>query len=205
MYDRVVSCAKAVLALVQLNQAEEGFIIGRSMFEDTLRLLQIEEAGEQRAAFLLGWFNVSYERLRDVFGRDDPSIQEHTRRMQAEIQTAMGRLGISRLLRFLPPKEAANRFHLTDEYKDYVFAHEVVHGGELAHRLRRGRLGGGKNGMVVLGEAQLAEFRPACAIFATKMLLLSTRAIATIIQGVDSAHLTALSARASRLAVALLE
>jgi hypothetical protein len=63
LFDGIVS----LLSLLEKDLPEEALILGRSLFVEALRLAEIEAAGDQRAALILGWENTSIEEKKGLF------------------------------------------------------------------------------------------------------------------------------------------
>jgi hypothetical protein len=147
MRQRCVSLFSSVLILLDNNQPEEALILARSLFTESLRLMELEDAGTERAALSLGHYVESLKRIEGLFGHDakklgltdDPSdVLAHVEKKKREMETYRVRHGIGELRKFRKERDAAAR--LNREKEDlwtFLLSHAMVHGGEAAHMYRR--------------------------------------------------------------------
>jgi hypothetical protein len=137
MYWRTRRLYEAVLLLLKAHLPEEAGIIGRSLFETAMRLMQLAADPADRDVLIIGWVGDSINRregllhtARSVGLDSDVSeelavLKEQRRRLDTH---AAGR----RWKPFLEPGEAAKRFDRKDDFWTYEWAHQSVHGGQAA-------------------------------------------------------------------------
>jgi hypothetical protein len=108
----------AVILLLGQRYGEEALSLARSLFKDSMRLLQIAEAGDARAGLSLGWMNHSYEEMKGLFHKarqlgfdPDPSgALDHLTEQQSKLKDYMRRNNVSRLDKFRSTEDAAKRY-----------------------------------------------------------------------------------------------
>jgi hypothetical protein len=155
MFWRSRRLLRGATALLDSGLPEEALIIGRSLFEDSLRLRQLAEEPANRGALMMGWVNSSLEEkkglIRDAqtagleMSPDD--VFDALQREQVQLQKYCRAHRISRLKKFLTPKDAALRYGRTDDYWTYALSHEMVHGSDAAWIYSRRKFSGDRVGV----------------------------------------------------------
>ena len=172
-------------------------MLGRSLFEESLRLAQIEAAGNSRAELLIGWEQKSLNEKIGLYkvvkslGLDpnwDDMVEGPTvyRRVLAEYQK---RYHIKRARAFLQTKTAALKFGRAHDVGAYSLAHELVHGSDAAFLFNRRMVEAGAVSINVRTTDPKVGF--AVANFCVRSLLQSARATAVIF-GKNAAAIDAL-------------
>lgn len=171
MFWRSRRLLRGVIALLESGLPEEALIIGRSLFEDSLRLRQLAEEPENRGALTMGWVIASLEKKKGLIRAahkaglemSPETVLDALQSEQVELQKYCSQ-GIGRPKTFLPPKEAAMRYGRTDDYWTYELSHQMVHGGDAAWLFSRRKVAGDRVGVfagthnpaVVVGVARYA-------------------------------------------------
>lgn len=147
MLVRCISLFNGIVILLEQDQAEEALILSRSLFEDSLRLTQLADAGDDRAAYVLWWANDSIQRQIGLFREAvragltenaDKSIRQ-LQEQQEGIRQFAERNGI-RLKRFLSELDAAIKFERMESFWSNRVNDQMVHGSDTAHIFRRTNL-----------------------------------------------------------------
>jgi len=129
---------EAILALLDIAQPEEAAVLLRSLFEDSMRLMELAEDESKRDARIIWWMNDSIRRAFDLRKEeaacfvDDalaPSADE-LEKERAGLQRYAVRHGVTRYQKFSSPKDAAVRFDRKREYIIYAWAHQATHGND---------------------------------------------------------------------------
>jgi len=138
LHARTVRVFEAVCILLTQNLPEEALFLGRSLFEDALRLEEIAESGDARAELLLGWANDSISekigliRAAVVAGLepDSTTMLANLERDRKQLSAYQRRNGVDRLRRFRQVRDAALRYDRAHGLWTYLLAHEAVHGSD---------------------------------------------------------------------------
>jgi hypothetical protein len=150
MYWRCVSLFRSLLILLDNHYPEEALFLARSLFEESLRLMQLNDAGTERERMLVGlrakWLQ-SQEHLfateaEDLGLTEDASdVRTHVRGQQGDLERYRKRKGIggSKGLRD-SVKDAAIRLDRQGAYWTYLLAHKMVHGEDTAQLYRRNKV-----------------------------------------------------------------
>jgi len=129
---------EAILFLLDVAQPEEAAVLARSLFEDSMRLMELDEDEGKRDARIIWWMNDSIQRSFNLQKEqaqclvdDDlvPSV-EQLEKERASLQKYAARHGVTRYEKFSSPKGAAFRFDRRDYYSYYAWAHQATHGNE---------------------------------------------------------------------------
>lgn len=156
MYWRSMSIFRSILILLDNHYPEEALFLARSLFEESLQLMQLNDAGAERELLLVGlrakWLQ-SYENLfateAEALGltEDASDVREEVRRQQGDLESYRNRKGIGRSKRFESTKDAAIRRNRQKDYWKYLLAHKMVHGEDTAQLFRRNKVEGGVVGL----------------------------------------------------------
>jgi hypothetical protein len=186
MFCRAVSLQKAILLLMEKSFIEEAMFLGRSLFEDALRLHQLSAEPTDRGALILGWIESSINekeglwrvaRSLGLHGDHDANLARVAEeRSQLRIFAANNK--VQRSKAFLSPKDAALKYGRREDFWSYELAHEMVHGSDAAHAYRRRKNDDG----VYLYFANTDAPGPmsGTAAFSARSLVQATRAVAAI-------------------------
>ena len=149
MYWRCVSLFRSVLILLDNHYPEEALFLARSLFEESLRLMQLNDAGTERERMLVGlrakWLQ-SQEHLfateAEELGltEDASDVRERVRSQQGDLERYRKRKGLSRSKGFDSVKDAAIRRDRQYDYWTYRLAHKMVHGEDTAQLYRRNKV-----------------------------------------------------------------
>lgn len=188
LYWRCVSVYGAILLLLDQRYGEEALSLARSLFTDSMRLLQIAEAGDARSSLSLGWLNNSYEEMKGLFhkarqlGLDpDPSdALNYIAEQQLKLQNYMRRNNVSKLDKFRSPEDAAKRYHRQEDYWWYFLAHEMVHGSDAAFVFRREKIRA--NTFELFNQSPNPEFLIKVGVFAGKSMLDAMYSVSSVFQ-----------------------
>jgi hypothetical protein len=146
MYWRTRRLYEAALLLLKAHLPEEAGILGRSLFETAMRLMQLAEDSADRDVLIIGWARDSINRRQGLFhtaqslgfhfdvSQELAALKEERRRLD---RYAAGR----RWKPFLETREAAKRFGRKDDFWTYEWAHESVHGSQAASHFSTRRRG----------------------------------------------------------------
>lgn len=150
MYWRCVSLFRSLLILLDNNYPEEALILARSLFEDSLRLMDLKDAGTDRETILVGYRAEMLERQESLFSRvaeelgltqDASDVVEHVRRQKRELENYRKRKGIGKRKKFNSVKDAAIKRNRQEDLWTYLLSHAMVHGEDTAHLYRRRKVG----------------------------------------------------------------
>lgn len=150
MYWRCVSLFRSVLILLDNDQPEEALILARSLFAESLRLMELEDAGTEREAILLGYYTRSLERSKALFGQkaerlgltDDISdVLAHVEKQRRDLDNYRKRKGIGKLEQFSSEENAATKLNRKEDLWTFLLSHGMVHGEDAAQLFRRRKVG----------------------------------------------------------------
>lgn len=187
MYTRSISLYRGVVQLLKVALPEEGLLLGRSLFEDSLRLSHLAASDEgKRVDLTMGWLNESYLRHIGLVRRAknlgigwdwEPYLSklEETRK---QALAYCRRRGSGKTAQFPDPKRQAESLGRTGGVWLWEASHQVVHGNEYAHLLRRESIGDamafrlGNNNFTSIAsvgtfaaESLLASHKAVCRLF----------------------------------------
>jgi Family of unknown function (DUF5677) len=137
MYWRTRRLYEATLLLLKAHLPEEAGILGRSLFETAMRLMQLAADSADRDVLIIGWEADSLNRWEGLVHTAksvglDSDVNEELAMLKEQRKLldryAAGRRGKP----FLEPREAAKRFGREDDFWAYQWAHQSVHGGKAA-------------------------------------------------------------------------
>lgn len=145
MFWRTRRLYEATLVLLKAEMPEEAAFIARSLFEESLKLRQMAAEPADRDRLILGWVNRSLDekvgllKVAKEMGLDN-DIEAGLERLRAERESLQGycrRHGIVGLASFRSTKDAAVRYGRRENYWMYEWAHDSVHGTEIAWMFAR--------------------------------------------------------------------
>jgi hypothetical protein len=211
LYARASSLFDAMTVLLKRGYPEEAVMLGRALFTEALRLRELAEASENgRIALIAGWVqdsltkmaSVERERERRTKQPTDPTLLKRLEDLKTQSRTYMKRHGVNRARKFPREADMAAKQGLDDDVVDYVFSHEFVHGGFVAHvsRYKMSREGG-DSFLRLYTQTHDPRAIAAVASFAAKYALLAHEAAGQIIGWDDEGRVSPLLAEAERLAV----
>jgi hypothetical protein len=192
---RGIRLASAVLVLIGKRLQGEAFILGRSLFEDSLIMAELAYDKLNRRSLLLRWQYDSLNEMENLYRAIGPSglpegnwvdmpgkITEHRRTLEHIAK----RDGI-RARKFAQLKEASKRYGRQHDYWTYLWAHEMVHGSDAAHVLYRKAdpaVSGQPQSIYVATEIDHPHIATSCANWCVRSLL-QTAGAACVIFGRD--------------------
>jgi hypothetical protein len=140
MFWRAVRLYDGVLTLLKVELPEESAILARSMFETSMRLQQLEAEPQNRNSLILDWVNYSISqqmKLLQEMKRSgvDTNVNEALAKLEEnrkENSKYASELGVKRLQSFLSVKDAAVKFNRKDDYLNFQWSHDSVHGNDAA-------------------------------------------------------------------------
>jgi len=149
MYVRLRGLFFGVRVLLREGLGEEALVLFRSLFEASLRLLQLEAEPSLRPALVLGWLNDSVNRKQKLLElaarrREIPDVdlkREHLQEERSSIQRRQQELGVAQLPAFLDPFAGAKRLDLEGPHWFYEVGHNLTHGARVAHLFRSRQIG----------------------------------------------------------------
>lgn len=129
---------EGVLILLKAELPEEALFLARSLFEESLRVRQLDADADSRDALILGWANDSIEEQRGLLrvavatGQDDDvsAPLAALEKQQTHLNEYARRHGVMRLKPFASIRDLAIRFGRKDDLWTYALAHESVHGSD---------------------------------------------------------------------------
>jgi hypothetical protein len=124
------------LILLKAELPEEAAILGRSLFETSMRLQQLRSEPHNRTALILRWLNDSLahqmgalEAMKKVaLDIDIDGKVALLKEQRKQIRQSASMHGRIQSKPFLRVKDAAFRFDRKDDYFTFEWAHESVHG-----------------------------------------------------------------------------
>ena len=130
-------------ALIEKRLQGEAFILGRSLFEDSLRMAEIGHDTRGRKGLMLGWYFASLAETESLHTEAKVlDLEANTwKHMPASLRSRDGtwkrwRPEIrSQPSASLSVKDAAKHFGRLHDYWTYRLAHEMAHGSDIAHTL----------------------------------------------------------------------
>lgn len=201
IYARCRSLFVAAALLVRADHAEEALILGRSLFMDALRLMELARSAD-RDALLLGFAIDSVTDKRFMIEsavrnglEDDPApilatIDEEGRKLERLRQ----RLGIGKVRQFGTEKALARRHERLEELWTFEFGHRMTHGTTVAHETRTKAVGADALGIYL--RSSEPEYLWASAAFLVATMIDAQRAASKIFGWAEPAELEGLWTRA---------
>jgi hypothetical protein len=155
MFWRCLRLYDGILVLLKSELPEESAFLARSLFEDSLRLKQLQEEPEARIALVLGWVNRSLNEKRGLMqmaksiglDEDIAGALAAIENDRAKLLRYAARHSVTALRSFLSVKAAAIRYGRKDDFWTYEWAHESVHGSDAAYMFSRKKLADQTAGM----------------------------------------------------------
>jgi hypothetical protein len=174
-----------VVLLLERAQGHGAFVLGRSMFETSLRLGAMENPAT-RDAVVLRWFQDSNNASRRLAKALDPGgVDEHDqllKKSNRELAMTRKELGITRLPRRLNIESEAERQGRGEDLANYLTAHAFTHGGYLAALHFRVTHHDTERSTFHLNQAHNIELLESAANFAGRSALLGYRSGCSIFE-----------------------
>jgi hypothetical protein len=206
LYARASSHFEAIMILIRRDHPEEAFILIRSLFVESLRLRELAEADTtSRIALIAGWTRDSLKRLENIqleierrrTGSANPGFIARLRALRKQSNSYAKRHGLDRARDFTEVRERAAKQRRQDEFGDYAFSQDFVHGGFTSHF---GRYRQWKEGEDPLLELSITTPDPrAMTAFAVKSVVLAHKAAAEVFSWADDTEEELLLKEAERL------
>lgn len=149
MYWRCVSLFRSLLILLDNHFPEEALFLARTLFEESLQLMQLNDAGTERERMLVGLRAKWLQSQEDLFAteaeelgltEDASDVRKHVRGQQGDLERYRNRKGIGGSKGFESVKDAAIRLDRQGDYWTYRLAHKIVHGEDTAQLYRRNKV-----------------------------------------------------------------
>jgi len=149
MYGRCIRLSKSSEILIRAHQAEEALFLGRSLFEDSLRLNDLAVAtNADRASLLLGFAIASMNEGRGLAHvAVDAGVEQSPDALLAafdgelaKLQRHAARNGSIKPRKFRSVRDAAHAHGRQESLWTYSLAHEMVHGNDLSFLFNRRRV-----------------------------------------------------------------
>jgi len=195
IYDRCRSTFGAVRLLAMHGFGQEAVPLGRSLFTESLMLMELAEANKRRRAELvIGWSLATADDLEGVFreaaaGGEDPADElKAVAKLRADLKEFARELNV-RTRRWRPDEKSLAHKHKRDGHLDFRVAHHFVHGSTLASSQRYLKVGD-VTFIVPRGGWALPS-----VLFAAQSLLYAVRAVSTILEFPEPAELDELLQR----------
>lgn len=151
MYMRARTLFKGCRLLIENDLPEEGMILCRSLFTESLRLSALASADEQdQIALVMGWRYSSLNEVRGLFmeaekaGLEDdlPNALAGVERQRRSVGDYGRRNGVEKSKKFPDEKTMARAQGRDEDLWSFQLAHEMTHGSEAAHLQRRHKTAG---------------------------------------------------------------
>jgi hypothetical protein len=144
-YQRCVSLFHSIRLLIEVGQPEEAGILGRSLFESSLRLDYLNRRSTTEREELLLHARMDalghLERISEEEARHGgPRFSDEQIMQLRDARDALAAMGQARGLQargYPKVREMATQLDRLDEYAQYLFGHELTHGTLLAQGHRR--------------------------------------------------------------------
>jgi len=193
-YWRSISLFRGVVELLKSNLSEEALILSRSLFTESMRLMEISQADKRRGSLILGWANQSYNEIKGLFleahrlglDPDAEKVVTHYEQQQQKLQNYARRHSVGRFGKFRPEGDAAKRFGRQDDYWTFLLSHAMVHGSDAAYVFRRKKIG--ESAITLFPNTNDPAIVASVGIFAAKSLLDGAKATAQIFSWSLPAH-----------------
>jgi hypothetical protein len=201
IYARCRSLFVAAALLVRADHAEEALIIGRSLFTDALRLMDLASS-KDRDALSLGFAMDSVTDKRFMMEsavrnglEGDPgpilaTIDEEARKLER----LRKRLGIGKVGHFGSEQALATRHHRLEELWTFEFGHRMTHGTTVSHETRTKAVGSDALGIYL--RSSEPAYLWASAAFLVATMIDAQRAASKIFGWAEPAKLEGLWTRA---------
>ena len=145
MFGRALRLARGAKVLLQAHMAEEALFLGRSLFEDSLRLSDLAVTPTFRHGLLLRWAYASLNEARGLartaveagLEKDPDSWLEMIENEHKRLSEYAARNGAIKPRKFRSVRDAAHAYGRQESLWTYSLAHEMVHGSDLAFLFNR--------------------------------------------------------------------
>lgn len=192
---RGVSLFESIVLLARHQHVDEGLILARSLFEDSLTLQELLVAEADRAALVFKWLSMSLSEKEELIkvakrldlpGDQDAELAELAVQRR-QVQEFAARNGVSKAKSFLTAKDAALKFGRKTDYWSYCLAHEFVHGSDASAVFRRRKDSSGA--LVFHGRTSDEKLIAGLIAFAARSLIELSRAVAGMLKWDDKGEL----------------
>jgi|GEM_PF-4301357 len=144
IFRRMQSLHDAIWHLVDGRFDVEAWMLSRSLFEDLMRLRELQVSSINRDVLLITWLEFTLKKDREMFqyawdvGLDEnPQQAGSTIKQKLKDLTALrNRRNATQSVRFLDTVKAAKRFGFEEDAWNYLVGHQLVHGAPASHALR---------------------------------------------------------------------
>jgi hypothetical protein len=182
-------------ALIAKRLQGEAFILGRSLFEDSLRMAEIGHDARNRKGLMLEWQLTSLAEMENLDTEAKATgleantwhdIPNKVARRRKELGVLAKRGQIIRK-RFLSDKDAATHFGRLHDFWAYRLSHGIVHGSDMAQALYRKvdpAVDGLPQNVYVAIDTENPVLATACANWCVRSLL-QTAGAAAVVFGKD--------------------
>jgi hypothetical protein len=149
MYFRCISLFRSITLLLNNYQAEEAFMIWRSLFTDSLRMRELEATGgKDRMAIELRHYANSVERTKQRLQQgkrlgvtdDITSELAQIEKEKKKVEIYRKQLGIEKLKQFSSEENLIKKLNLKVDLWAFLHSHGFVHGEDIALRHRRHKI-----------------------------------------------------------------
>lgn len=188
---RSIRLMRGVRTLIESRLLGEAFILGRSLFEDSLRMAEIRYSDRERQGLILELQWQGPAEMENLL-REMHASQQHANAWQnmpakiADQRRALEQLakqfGLERVS-FKSGKDAAYKYGRMHDYWTYRWAHSMAHGSIISHAPYRRSSGGADVGpwnLVTTTESDSPELATSCANWCARSLLQVTGAFAVV-------------------------
>ena len=142
---RGIRLTQGAATLIEKRLQGEAFILGRSLFEDSLRMAEIGHEARNKKGLMLEWQLNSLAEMENLHSETRATRLEAKTWRDIPAKLALQRQQFDALAkrdkitrrRFRSDKDAAMLFGRLHDYWTYRWAHEMAHGSDVAHMLYR--------------------------------------------------------------------
>jgi hypothetical protein len=208
MYSRIRSLLAGGTLLIEAHHSEEALMLGRTLFTESLWLMMLDAAGNERAAYALRWSldSLQFEEslvhggVKDGAYSDEESEQllASIKDRRRRIQDYQHRHNIGRLRRLGDERSMAAKTDRSSEMVTFLLAHQMVHGSDVSHITRRDRVAATGHYRFAK-ESRNERLDAGVATFIGRSGLYGYRAVCHIVRWPEPALFDSLMAEADRL------
>jgi hypothetical protein len=198
-FDRCRSFFGAICLLARHDFGEEAVVLARSLFGDSLMLMELAAVDEARqieivAGFLMTTLNSQQGIAREAQRRGEDASDDLARiqGQRADLEDYARRHGVSARSWKLNEKDLATKYKR--EYLDFRVAHLFVHGSAFAAAQRYSEEGDD----VWIGRPSTSDWATAAVLFAASSLVCAIEAVCTIVGWPQPEELADLRSRIER-------
>lgn len=186
MYWRCTRLFRATIVLLEDKLPEEALIIARSLYLESLFLMELSEAETEKESLELGWLNHSYIELRGLFleaqrakiDKDVSDVMTQIDKQQQNLQKYSKDHGVGKLLRFGNVSKLSIKFNRQEDYWIYLLSHQIVHSTDAANFYSRKKRG--ENEYAYYGQTGDINLIIEVGHYSARSLLMVVLAVSTI-------------------------